>query len=163
MRKITKIKRSIRAISPIIATLLLIAIAVVASLVVYAWVVGYIGGATTKVGDAVQIQSYTSLDGDLTIYLQNTGQGLVHLSPAGSVYVNDVLKQITESPAGTPVTGQISIPIGQTVQIVTNYPYNPTDSITIKVTTVEGTSTQTSGSAARQFSHRNRLGETHSY
>ena len=44
MRRITKIKRSVRAISPVIATLLMIAIAVAASFVVYAWVIGYIGG-----------------------------------------------------------------------------------------------------------------------
>jgi flagellin-like protein len=36
MRRITQVRRSVRAISPVIATLLMIAIAVVASLVVYA-------------------------------------------------------------------------------------------------------------------------------
>ena len=60
MRKITKIRKSVKAISPIIATLLLIAIAVVAALVVYAWVMGYIGTNTSKSGQALQIQSYTS-------------------------------------------------------------------------------------------------------
>lgn len=42
LRKITKIKRSVRAISPIMATLLLIAIVVAASLLAYAWIMGYI-------------------------------------------------------------------------------------------------------------------------
>lgn len=36
MRRITQVRRSVRAISPVIATLLMIVIAVVASLVVYA-------------------------------------------------------------------------------------------------------------------------------
>ena len=36
----------------------MIAIAVVASLVVYAWVMGYIGGTTTKAGYAINIQSF---------------------------------------------------------------------------------------------------------
>lgn len=53
MRKITKLRRSVRAISPIISTLLLIAIAVVASLVAYAWVMGYIGFSTSKAGNAL--------------------------------------------------------------------------------------------------------------
>ena len=57
MRRITKIKRSVRAISPVIATLLMIAIAVVASLVVYAWVIGYIGGGTTKASNSMLVQS----------------------------------------------------------------------------------------------------------
>ena len=91
MRRITKLKRSIRAISPIISTLLLIAIAVVASLVAYAWVMGFIGNKSSQAGDAVQIQSYTSKSGNLTIYVQDTGQGIVHLKQNGSVYVNNTL------------------------------------------------------------------------
>ncbi len=46
-----------RAISPVIATLLMIAIAVVASLVTYAWVMGYMNFTTEKTGKAIQIQS----------------------------------------------------------------------------------------------------------
>ena len=73
MRKITKIRRSIKAISPIIATLLLIAIAVSTSLVVYAWVMGYIGIKTNQAGNAVQIQSqaFNSAGTQLTVYVQN--------------------------------------------------------------------------------------------
>ena len=58
VRNTTKFKRSIKAISPVIATLLMIAIAVVASLVVYAWVTGYMGNTTSKAGKAIQIQSF---------------------------------------------------------------------------------------------------------
>ena len=54
-----KIRKNIKAISPIISVLLMIAIAVVASLVVYAWVMGYIGYQTSKTGDSVVIQSIT--------------------------------------------------------------------------------------------------------
>ena len=57
---ITKFRRSTRAISPIISTLLLIAIAVVASLVAYAWVMGYMSFQTAKTGGAIQIQSFAS-------------------------------------------------------------------------------------------------------
>ena len=83
MRKITKIRRSIKAISPIIATLLLIAIAVVASLVVYAWVMGYIGGSTNKAGMSISIPSFASdsASGNLIVYVQNVGQGVVQLNP----------------------------------------------------------------------------------
>src|SRR5208337_4742693 len=117
MRKITKIKRSIRAISPIISVLLMIAIAVVASIVVYAWVMGYIGYKTTQTGNAIQIQnqSYTT-QGNLTLYVQNTGQGLVHLKQDGSVYVNDVLHQITQSPA-VPGSNDMTLTLGQLIPI----------------------------------------------
>ena len=56
-KKLRKLRRDTKAISPIIATLLLIAIAVVAALVTYAWVMGYIGFQTSNSGNAVQIQS----------------------------------------------------------------------------------------------------------
>ena len=99
MRKITKLRHSIKAISPIISVLLLIAIAVVASLVVYAWVMGYIGGSTTKAGYAINIQNFSSdPNGNLTIYVQNTGQGDVQLNPASAVYINDSLVQPILSP-----------------------------------------------------------------
>ena len=48
-----------KAISPIIATLLLIAIAVVASLVVYAWVMGYVGFQTNNAGNSVKSKVLT--------------------------------------------------------------------------------------------------------
>ncbi len=57
-RKIKRnFRRNTKAISPVIATLLMIAIAVVASLVTYAWVMGYMGFTTDKTGKAIQIQS----------------------------------------------------------------------------------------------------------
>ena len=98
MRNITKVKRSIRAISPVIATLLMIAIAVVASLVVYAWVTGYIGGTTTKASNSMLIQSAShTTDNFLVIYVQNVGQGTLNLNQGASVYVNSVLQSITAS------------------------------------------------------------------
>jgi flagellin-like protein len=52
------ILRSKRGISPILATLLLIVIAVAAIVITYAWVMGYLGFTTNKVGKAIQIQKY---------------------------------------------------------------------------------------------------------
>ena len=76
VRNTTKFKRSIKAISPVIATLLMIAIAVVASLVVYAWVGGYMGTHNRQ-----SRKSHTNSKlchrrcGNLLIYVQNVGQG----------------------------------------------------------------------------------------
>ncbi len=80
-----------RAISPVIATLLMIAIAVVASLVTYAWVMGYMNFTTEKTGKAIQIQSisYPSTGGQaFTIYVQNVGESDLLLSNANSVFIN---------------------------------------------------------------------------
>ena len=110
MKKITQIKRAVRAISPVISVLLLIAIAVVAALVAYAWVMGYIFGTTVKVGHSVQVQSVANVTdaitlqfgGKLLIYVQNVGQGPVKLSyPDNSVYVNNVPRTILHCPHQT--------------------------------------------------------------
>jgi FlaG/FlaF family flagellin (archaellin) len=93
------IQRSLRAISPVIAVLLMIVIAVAASLVAYAWVMGYIGFTTNRVGKAIQIQSIAKGGGgtDLLVYVQNVGQTALNLDPTGKsvVYVNDALMDCT--------------------------------------------------------------------
>ncbi len=100
VKNTTKFERSIKAISPVIATLLMIAIAVVASLVVYAWVTGYMGNTTSKAGKAIQIQSFASQGGNLVIYVQNVGQGDVELNRDQSVYVNSNLIPLRSTTAG---------------------------------------------------------------
>ena len=146
MRKITKLRHSIKAISPIISVLLLIAIAVVASLVVYAWVMGYIGGGTTKAGYAINIQSLSSATGSLTIYVQNTGIGAVQLNPTSAVYVNNTLETITSvTPTGDLANGLITIPQGQTVALVV--PWALSGPVTIKVVTTSGTFMTTTGTS----------------
>lgn len=140
MRKITKLRRSIKAISPVISVLLMIAIAVVASLVAYAWIMGFIGSNTEKSGKAVQIQSSaTTPSGTLDVYVQNVGQGAVTLDPAGCVYVNDQL-QILDASA----FGSTTLNSGETTVIHTAFVV-PTDGsgLKIKVVTMDGTFTQT--------------------
>lgn len=92
-KTIRKFRRNTRAISPVIATLLMIAIAVVASLVTYAWVMGYMNFTTEKTGKAIQIQSIsnsttgTAANDYLIIYVQNVGDSPVTFN-AQSVFVN---------------------------------------------------------------------------
>ena len=143
-----------KAISPIIATLLLIAIAVVASLVVYAWVMGYIGYQTSNAGNSVVIQSVPMpADKVTTIYLQNTGTTPVTVNPFA--FVNGV-----EYPAtfGSTGTGTGTLTGGNTLQLNVNstslIPVNPLgvsvlsgSMVTIKVTTTGGTYSQVSQQA----------------
>jgi flagellin-like protein len=136
VRQTTKFKRSIKAISPVIATLLMIAIAVVASLVVYAWVTGYMGNTTSKAGKAIQIQSYAISGGNLLVYVQNVGQGDVALNKDQSVYIDSKLVPIT-----LPDTATIPINAQDTVQLTLPLPsdYVQGHSLNIKVTTTDGT------------------------
>ncbi len=57
VRKITKFKRSVKAISPVIATLLMIAIAVVASLVAYASLWATWEAPQPQAGKAIKYQA----------------------------------------------------------------------------------------------------------
>ena len=142
MRKITKFKRSIRAISPVVATLLMIAIAVIAALVVYAWVTGYMGNTTNKAGNAILIQSLTTdQDSNLVAYVQNVGQGDVVLD---SGYVNSDLAAQSLS---------ISLAKEATVAVTTTYLVTSDDSLTIKIVATDGTFTQFTGSPNFENGH----------
>src|SRR5665647_2725226 len=164
MRKITIIKRSVRAISPVIATLLMIAIAVVASIVVYAWVTGYIGGTTIKASNSMLIQSAShteaipaqGIPAYLVVYVQNVGQGTIQLRQAESTYVNSILWRITESTPIISVSGMVDFSRGTTASLTTNYPFTANEKLKIKLTAADGTfaeytTTGTSGSTVGTF------------
>jgi flagellin-like protein len=159
----TKFNRSVKAISPVIATLLMIAIAVVASLVAYAWVMGYMGGATTKAGKSLDLPSFASdpTTGNLIIYVQNVGQGTIQLKQDGAVYVNDTLKNIRQSTSPTGSlqllgAGQlITVAMGQTVELEIDYPYNPLDKVKIRIVTIEGTYMETTGKGTSNPTNNN--------
>src|SRR3972149_6679280 len=95
----TKLQRSIRAISPVLSVLMMIAIAVAASLVAYAWIMGYLNFTTNKVGKAIQIQSVALNDpsaGKVSVYVQNVGDSTVKLA---NIYVDGNLNAATSDPA----------------------------------------------------------------
>jgi archaeal type IV pilus assembly protein PilA len=135
-KKVRKFRRDMRAISPVIATLLMIAIAVVASLVTYAWVMGYMSFQTEKTGKAIQIQSVSNntAANTLTIYVQNVGDSPVTFT-AQSVFINGA--QAASDAATNP-----TIAAGSTKPIVATFAQTPgTVSFTVdlKVTTQDGT------------------------
>jgi archaeal type IV pilus assembly protein PilA len=144
-RKINKFRRDVRAISPVIATLLMIAIAVVASLVTYAWVMGYMNFTTEKTGKAIQIQSIAQnvAGGNaFTIYVQNVGDSPLSLSNTNSVFIDGAVSY----PAGTwtTPTTPLTLTKGETGSyIATGASLTAgVHSITFKVTTTDGTFSQ---------------------
>ena len=66
--KFRKFRKNVKAISPVLSVLMMIAVAVAASLVTYAWVMGYLSFTTDKVGKAIQIQSIGGDGGLITVY-----------------------------------------------------------------------------------------------
>ena len=119
-----KLRRDVKAISPVISVLLMIAVAVAASLVTYAWVMGYLSFTTTKVGKAIQIQS---VDSTGKVYVQNVGESVVTLA---DVYLNG-----TDRGNGS---GNL-LQVGSTEIMTTGAPFNSGDRVTVKVTTTDGT------------------------
>lgn len=142
LKKIRKLRRDVRAISPIISTLLLIAIAVVAALVTYAWVMGYIGFQTNKAGNAIQIQSVTftgtaGTSGSVNaVYVQNVGNSAISIVNNQCLYVNGQLQTSAASLTTVPAQSTTTI----TASGATSYPSGTV--LTIKVTTGDGTYNQ---------------------
>ncbi len=134
-KKIRKnLRRNTKGISPVIATLLMIAIAVVASLVTYAWVMGYMNFTTAKTGQAIQIQSAANSTAtqQLSIYVQNVGNSAVSIS---SVYINGTMVSITSDSSPTLGQGSTTTIVVPNAQPAGTMSY----SLDIKVTTTSGT------------------------
>jgi len=135
------IKRNVKAISPVLAVLMMIAVAIAGSLITYAWVMGYIGFTTEKAGKAIMIQSVanTNSETDLTVYVQNVGEGVVELNETSSLYVDGVITECTLEPADGLVyegdTAKLTV-VGGAVPAGVK--------VTVKVTTLLGTFTEMS-------------------
>ncbi len=142
VRRITKIRRNIKAISPVISVLLMIAVAVVASLVVYAWVMGFVGSKTNQVGKSIQIQSVALSGSSLSIYVQNVGDSSVTFSNP-CIYINGtaVTATFTANPTmGTPLgTGATAQFTGITVSGMT---FAAGSTVVVKVASTDGTFSQ---------------------
>ena len=95
-----------RAISPIIATLLLILIAIAAGVVVYAYVIGFVGNSTTNPGGAqstISIQtSCVSIaahcnGGTYYIIVQNVGSTTLSSGGVEQIYFQDITNPATST------------------------------------------------------------------
>jgi flagellin-like protein len=135
--KMKNFKNHRRAVSPVLSVLLMIAVAVAASLVTYAWVMGYLGNTTGKVGRAIQVQSMAKVGTDLNVYVQNVGEGPVTLD---SLYVNGIKM--------SPVSGTGTIDKGETQTLSTEFQspaWDAPSTVKVKVVCSDGTFIEASG------------------
>jgi len=108
------LKLNKKGVSPIIATLLLIVIAVAAAVVTYSFVMGFLtpGGTTTPQG-VLSVDSYnfaSNVDESLTVYVRNSGQTVT----CSAIYVNGTLLQT----GYTVNSGANTFPAGSAVPLV---------------------------------------------
>jgi hypothetical protein len=134
----TKIKHSIRAISPVISVLMIIAIAVASSLVAYAWMMGYIGRTANTAGKNIQVKNVSIDPADnhhLLVYVQNVGQSAVTLD---SVYVYDIKMGFSS----VPVDKKLNKGDKATLTITLDHIINFGEKVKVKVVTTDGTFTE---------------------
>jgi FlaG/FlaF family flagellin (archaellin) len=136
------IRRNVKAVSPVLAVLMMIAVAIAGSVVVYAWIMGYIGLSTERSGEAIMIQSIANdaTDTDLAVFVQNVGNGLVQLEEVGCLYVNGEIVNCTIT--GVTVSDELAtLNKGDTAKLTyVEGAALPGEKVTVKVTTLRGTS-----------------------
>lgn len=109
--------KSRRGISPILATLLLIVIAVAAIVVTYAWIMTYMSSAGHQAGVMLKKDADCLWKpGNITIYVRNTGTSDAEID---QVYINSQPLNFACYPSKTVAKD------GGRVSIVVNYTWNP--------------------------------------
>jgi len=131
-----KLLRAKRAFSPVIASLILMLLAVAAGVVVYAYVMGWLGGATTGGGTPGKLQFDSiyanATAGKIKIYVRNVGSKDLLLS---KIYVDGTEKaNATAIPdAGVTITVQSVKYLEVSHTMTKGYSYE------VKVTCKDGT------------------------
>jgi FlaG/FlaF family flagellin (archaellin) len=122
VKKLRKTIRDEKGINTILASLLMVVIVVVASVMVYAWSTGLLGGllVTPNTGkEALNMESATfnSLT-NVTIYIRNTGSAQVAFTTyyvkdsSGNTYTQTAWSSPTSPTIAPNVVGIANIPIG---------------------------------------------------
>ena len=159
-RKILSGNNGRKAISPIIATLLLILIAIAAGVVVYAYVIGFVGNSTTNSGGAQSTIQLTAScistashcnGGTYFMTIQNVGSTTLSGGGVEQIYFQDITNPATSTisctlssalPPGSQVT--ISATTGCSSLTGSTPASSAGDTISIKVVAADGGSTTSS-------------------
>jgi flagellin-like protein len=116
-----KILKSKRGISPILATLLLIVIAVAAIIITYAWVMTFMGAQTTAGGTILDVENvnWNSTASTASIVIKNIGTSDANIV---RLYVGVSPTDLDPVTAYTDLGGGKFLPIGGTVTVVLTWP-----------------------------------------
>jgi len=114
--KIGKFRVSKKAVSPVIATLLMIAVAVAASVIVYVWSAGLLGtlmgGGGSQVKEQLIIEAYNwNNPASLVLSIRNVGSASVTID---KIYVAGSSMGFSPPAASVPVGTVVSVTVGIT-------------------------------------------------
>jgi len=131
-----------RAVAPVIATLLLIAIAVAAAIIVYVFSIGLLGGLQTSGGQQVKQQvimeayDWTAVSGNLVMTLRNVGPAKAQFK---DWFINGQLATASGActTGGTPA-GTLGVGSSCVATLAPAGTASPGVSYVIKVVTVDG-------------------------
>jgi flagellin-like protein len=113
--------KSKKAISPILATLLLIVIAVAAIVVTYAWIMTYMSSATSQAGVLLSKDNVEWVTGgsQIKLYVRNTGTSDAII---GAVYIGTSATNLANATiASMNPTDGVVVANGGVIQITTTY------------------------------------------
>jgi flagellin-like protein len=117
---IKKFLNSKKAISPILATLLLIVIAVAAIVVTYAWITTYMGSATSQAGVLLYKENVRFATGETEITIGNSGTEDTRIV---RVWLGDSSGNMTDVTSYTDITGSGTLlNAGSTATIKLDWP-----------------------------------------
>ena len=130
-----KVSKSKKAISPILATLLLIVIAVAAIVVTYAWVMTYVSSTTSQAGILLKEDTINWQSGKIVVYVRNTGTSdgtidAVYIGTSGNLTLQT---GVTYNP-----TSKIVLKNGGTIAITVTYPWGPKTTYYFRIAPVVG-------------------------
>jgi flagellin-like protein len=115
-RRITKLRRHVKALSPIFAVLILIAIAVIAGIIVYMFTSGYLGtmmGGGSAGQEKVAIESVQVIsNSSITLWAKSTGGGDVDVTEV-------ILRDLHGNQVGAPDTVAVTLLSDGTLTAVT--------------------------------------------
>jgi flagellin-like protein len=130
-----RLRKDAKGISPLIATLLLIAIAVAASVITYSWVMSMIGAQSTQAQTAVRIDNvdFNTDTETVIVTVRNIGSVSADLVTVG-------VKPTSESSFTTaPISPAQAIPVGTAVDVTATLGLNITTGINYDVKVITST------------------------
>ena len=140
--------KSRRGISPILATLLLIVIAVAAIVVTYAWIMTYMSSAGHQAGVQLTIEAVNWPDNStIKLYVRNTGTSdatidAVYVGTSSTNLVKQNQTRVTYNPTSKVVTAN-----GGTIEITVTYQWTPQTTYYFKVAPSTGPAAELSAKA----------------